>query len=54
MSQSLVDAAPARGEATAADLLTSAYDWESERETITLGDAVQYAPVFQGSPAWQL
>ena len=27
--------------ATAADLLRSAYDWESARETLTLGDAVQ-------------
>ena len=27
--------------ATAADLLRSAYDWESARETITLGEAVQ-------------
>jgi hypothetical protein len=27
--------------ATAADLLRSAYDWESARETMTLGDAVQ-------------
>lgn len=26
---------------TARDLLLSAYDWESDRETITLGDAVQ-------------
>ncbi|MEO6057936.1 MAG: hypothetical protein ABIQ49_13975, partial [Gemmatimonadales bacterium] len=26
---------------TAADLLRSGYDWESARETITLGDAVQ-------------
>ncbi len=34
-------AAPARGDATAAELLSSAYDWESQRETMTLGDAVQ-------------
>ena len=34
-------AAPAPGMATAQSLLTSAYDWESQRETITLGDAVQ-------------
>ncbi|HUR95264.1 MAG TPA: hypothetical protein VMY76_11810 [Gemmatimonadales bacterium] len=27
--------------ATAADLLRSSYDWESDRETISLGDAVQ-------------
>jgi len=27
--------------ATARDLLRSAYDWESDRETITLGAAVQ-------------
>jgi hypothetical protein len=26
---------------TAADLLLSSYDWESDRETITLGDAIQ-------------
>ena len=32
-------AAPAG--ATAAELLRSAYDWESDRETITLGAAVQ-------------
>jgi hypothetical protein len=32
--------APTRA-ATAKDLLSSAYDWESQRETITLGDAVQ-------------
>jgi hypothetical protein len=32
---------PARGDQTAADLLLSSYDWESDRETITLGDAIQ-------------
>jgi hypothetical protein len=32
---------PTRGESTAKDLLSSAYDWESQRETLTLGDAVQ-------------
>jgi hypothetical protein len=31
----------ARAGATARELLSSAYDWESQRETITLGDAVQ-------------
>lgn len=42
MSQGLKEAtAPARGQATAQDLLTSAYDWESERERMTLGEAVQ-------------
>jgi hypothetical protein len=29
------------GAATAAELLLSAYDWESDRETITLGQAIQ-------------
>jgi hypothetical protein len=29
------------GRGTAADLLLSAYDWEGDRETITLGDAIQ-------------
>jgi len=32
---------PAAGAATAADLLLSAFDWEGDRETITLGEAVQ-------------
>jgi hypothetical protein len=32
---------PARGDRTAAHLLLSSYDWESDRETITLGDAIQ-------------
>jgi hypothetical protein len=42
MSQGLMEAAaPVRGEATASELLSSAYDWESQRETITLGEAVQ-------------
>lgn len=42
MSPEVVEAAaPAPGKATAQSLLTSAYDWESQRETITLGDAVQ-------------
>jgi hypothetical protein len=31
----------ARREATAQELLSSAYDWESQRETMTLGEAVQ-------------
>jgi hypothetical protein len=31
----------ARGGATAEQLLRSAYDWESARESITLGDAIQ-------------
>ena len=33
--------APTPGSATAQALLSSAYDWESQRESITLGDAVQ-------------
>jgi hypothetical protein len=33
-------AAPGQGNA-AAQLLLSSYDWESDRETITLGDAIQ-------------
>jgi hypothetical protein len=33
--------APTPGTATARALLSSAYDWESQRESITLGDAVQ-------------
>jgi hypothetical protein len=43
MTPSAMDTAPAEAgrAATAADLLRSAYDWESDRETITLGDAVQ-------------
>jgi hypothetical protein len=42
MSHGLMEAAaPVRGEATASELLSSAYDWESQRETITLGEAVQ-------------
>jgi hypothetical protein len=41
MTQGTIDPPPARGEATAAELLRSAYDWEHDRETITLGDAVQ-------------
>ena len=42
MSQGLMEAtAPTRGDATARELLSSAYDWESQRETLTLGDAVQ-------------
>jgi len=32
---------PAPGKDTAAQLLLSSYDWESDRETITLGDAIQ-------------
>jgi hypothetical protein len=32
---------PAVGRDTAAQLLISSYDWESDRETITLGDAIQ-------------
>jgi hypothetical protein len=32
---------PQSAPVTAADLLVSAYDWESDREQITLGDAVQ-------------
>ena len=32
---------PAPGRDTAAQLLLSSYDWESDRETITLGDAIQ-------------
>jgi len=32
---------PAPGRDTAAQLLLSSYDWESNRETITLGDAIQ-------------
>jgi hypothetical protein len=32
---------PAVGKDTAAQLLLSSYDWESDRETITLGDAIQ-------------
>ena len=42
MNQGLMEAtAPTRGDATARELLSSAYDWESQRETLTLGDAVQ-------------
>jgi hypothetical protein len=43
MSQTLATrpADAARGGATAAQLLRSAYDWESARESITLGDAVR-------------
>jgi hypothetical protein len=43
MTQGLVErsARTAAGAATAAELLRSAYDWESARETITLGAAVQ-------------
>jgi hypothetical protein len=43
MTQGLVErsARTAAGAATAAELLCSAYDWESARETITLGAAVQ-------------
>lgn len=43
MSQGLVEHPRTSGDAsaTAADLLRSAYDWESERESITLGAAVQ-------------
>ena len=42
MTRSAMDTAPAdTGRPTAADLLRSAYDWESAREIITLGDAVQ-------------
>jgi hypothetical protein len=32
---------PTAGKDTAAQLLLSSYDWESDRETITLGDAIQ-------------
>jgi hypothetical protein len=32
---------PTPGKDTAAQLLLSSYDWESDRETITLGDAIQ-------------
>jgi hypothetical protein len=42
---SRVESAPAEsvapGRNTAAQLLLSSYDWESDRETITLGDAIQ-------------
>jgi hypothetical protein len=43
---SRVESAPVGSRATherntAAQLLTSSYDWESDRETITLGDAIQ-------------
>jgi hypothetical protein len=43
MNQSVVETVSAGQPrtATAADLLRSAYDWESARETMTLGDAVQ-------------
>jgi hypothetical protein len=43
MSQGLMarSAPGTAGGATAADLLRSKYDWESARETITLGEAVQ-------------
>jgi hypothetical protein len=43
MSQGVMarSAPGAAGGATAADLLRSGYDWESARETITLGEAVQ-------------
>ena len=42
MNQGLMEAtAPTQGDATARELLSSAYDWESQRETLTLGDAVQ-------------
>jgi len=40
MTQGLVER-PAGAGSTAAQLLRSAYDWESDRETITLGAAVQ-------------
>jgi hypothetical protein len=39
-----LDSAPARAaqpSSTGAGLLLSSYDWESDRETITLGDAIQ-------------
>ncbi len=36
-----VGASPRSGPATAAELLASAYDWESDRERVTLGEAVQ-------------
>lgn len=32
---------PVRGDQSAAQLLLSSYDWESDRESITLGDAIQ-------------
>ena len=35
------DAAPSPGRCHRRELLSSAYDWESQRETLTLGDAVQ-------------
>jgi hypothetical protein len=43
---SSIESSPALGSATggkhsAAELLLSSYDWESDRETITLGDAIQ-------------
>ncbi len=42
MSQGVMEATRgARGAVTARDLLTSDYDWERDRETITLGAAVQ-------------
>jgi hypothetical protein len=43
MSQGLAERRPgtAAGAATAADLLRSSYDWEGDRETIRLGDAIQ-------------
>jgi hypothetical protein len=43
MTQGLVERSPnpAPAGATAAALLRSAYDWESDRETLTLGAAVQ-------------
>lgn len=43
MSQSVVNApaASSAAQGTARDLLRSAYDWEHDRETITLGAAVQ-------------
>jgi hypothetical protein len=43
MSQDLLQSAAWRsGDATARELLSSAYDWESRRETMTLGEAVQH------------
>ena len=41
MSSTLSPAEMAAGDATARDLLRSAYDWESDRESITLAAAVQ-------------
>ena len=43
MSRASMDGAPPKPDRrpAAAELLRSAYDWESDRETLTLGDAVQ-------------